>query len=422
MTDVVKQITLLSKSYEDADFLPRIFGPFREDAERGNIPVVLFGAGSVGIALHYALTLHGVNPICFCDNNNTRVGNSSSGISIISFYELNNSYKNALVLIATDVEAFSKEICQQLVNNGFASERILSIEHNPLVYYARLAHSRLDINNCAEQLSEAFNLLADQKSRDIFVHRIALFSGGADYESFQKFISNFSELVAQVSTNQLKANCGMNSYYFENDIVRLNDQEVLVDGGAFTGDSAVAFMNVCSAGGLEYKHIYCFEPDPVNFSKLERNVSKCRDTTCLRLGLWKKKSMVQFQNSSSVKPTDCRIVRATGDIENALVTKGNMEIATISIDEEFSNEEISYIKMDVEGAEIEALRGAEETLNRCKPKLAISAYHKREDIYELPLIIHQIYPKYRLYLRHLSLDPFDTVLFGVPQNGQTTVE
>jgi hypothetical protein len=99
-----------------------------------------------------------------------------------------------------------------------------------------------------------------------------------------------------------------------------------------------------------------------------------------------------------------------------------MEIATISIDEEFSNEEISYIKMDVEGAEIEALRGAEETLNRCKPKLAISAYHKREDIYELPLIIHQIYPKYRLYLRHLSLDPFDTVLFGVPQNGQTTVE
>jgi hypothetical protein len=89
-------------------------------------------------------------------------------------------------------------------------------------------------------------------------------------------------------------------------------------------------------------------------------------------------------------------------------------VQTTSIDEQFDNEEITFIKMDIEGAEIEATLGAAETIKRCRPKLAISAYHNHSDLYRLPLLIHGLYPEYRFYLRQYGYTLFDTVLFAIP--------
>ena len=91
-----------------------------------------------------------------------------------------------------------------------------------------------------------------------------------------------------------------------------------------------------------------------------------------------------------------------------------VEVQTISIDEQFPDEEITFIKLDIEGAEMETMQGAANTIRRCRPKLAISAYHKHSDIYQLPLLIHSLYPAYKLYLRHYGYTLFDMVLFAIP--------
>lgn len=67
--------------------------------------------------------------------------------------------------------------------------------------------------------------------------------------------------------------------------------------------------------------------------------------------------------------------------------------------------------MDIEGAELEALKGAEKVLRKCKPKLAISLYHKNEDLYQIPIWLSKVVPEYKFYLRHYSNKRWDLVLY-----------
>ena len=74
---------------------------------------------------------------------------------------------------------------------------------------------------------------------------------------------------------------------------------------------------------------------------------------------------------------------------------------------------MTFIKMDIEGAELEALKGSREIIQRYRPRLAISAYHKKEDLVELPLYIKELVPEYKLYIRHYSNAGVETVLYAV---------
>lgn len=93
--------------------------------------------------------------------------------------------------------------------------------------------------------------------------------------------------------------------------------------------------------------------------------------------------------------------------------KGTHKIPADTIDHLLKNEKVSFIKMDIEGAEMEALKGAAEVIKANKPGLAISIYHKPNDFYEIPLYIMALVPEYRLYVRHHSCFFADTVLYAV---------
>ena len=81
----------------------------------------------------------------------------------------------------------------------------------------------------------------------------------------------------------------------------------------------------------------------------------------------------------------------------------------------WSEERVTFIKMDIEGAELESLKGAGRIIIReQKPKLAICVYHKKEDIFDIPEYILSLNPKYKLYLRHYTLGEWDTVLYAIP--------
>jgi len=78
-----------------------------------------------------------------------------------------------------------------------------------------------------------------------------------------------------------------------------------------------------------------------------------------------------------------------------------------------SDEPVTYIKMDIEGAELNALKGAANTIKKNKPRLAICVYHKPEDILEIPVFLSELVPSYQFYLRHHSQYYIETVLYAV---------
>jgi hypothetical protein len=94
------------------------------------------------------------------------------------------------------------------------------------------------------------------------------------------------------------------------------------------------------------------------------------------------------------------------------VNISDMEIIVCALDTQLPGEKISLIKMDIEGAEIEAIKGAANVIKENKPKMAVAAYHRIDDLYEIPLLLHSIYPNYNLYLRHIGNEIYNTTLFA----------
>ena len=97
---------------------------------------------------------------------------------------------------------------------------------------------------------------------------------------------------------------------------------------------------------------------------------------------------------------------------NSITSQGDNKIEVISIDEMLQGDKATYIKMDIEGAEMAALLGAQNTIRKYKPKLAICIYHKPDDLWKIPTYILKEYPWYKIYIRHYSYDIFETVLYA----------
>lgn len=104
----------------------------------------------------------------------------------------------------------------------------------------------------------------------------------------------------------------------------------------------------------------------------------------------------------------------TGQMENCAISEdGDTAIQVTSIDRSLKGKEVTFIKMDIEGSEMEALIGSGDTIKRYKPKLAICVYHRPGDIVDIPQKILELCPGYRLYLRHYSYVDTETVLYAV---------
>lgn len=177
--------------------------------------------------------------------------------------------------------------------------------------------------------------------------------------------------------------------------------EVFVDGGCYDGANSCMFAKW--AGNVQ-KTIYAFEPDKNNIKNCKVALEKIDGISykLLPKGLWSGNTVLNF----------C----ANGDEASRLEESGKVGIPVTSIDATVDGK-VTFIKLDVEGAEYEALRGAENIIRKYKPKLAISIYHKLEDIWELPQLILSFYSNYSFYLRHYSLSSEETVLYAIPFNG-----
>jgi FkbM family methyltransferase len=407
MNRVINIIQDLSKPFQDADCLPNVLGKYNREAVLGHMPIVLFGAGSAGVHLCNALKIHHVDISCFCDNNPQISGGYCAGHPVISVEALRKDHQKSLIVISVS-QPNAQQIRDQLLHLGFTSDRIHTPPPDPLLYYTNAANlywPAVDLQTRTQQLQDTCDLFSDQKSKDLFIHRIASLTGGLDYNSYRRFIQLFADLIADPGLNLfLSPRYDENYFYFNSEFLPLENNEVFANIGALVGDCAIEFANACKSKGLQYKEIINFEPDHNNFVQLSANMNHLANVRCLHYGLWSHRSRLRFSN-----PDQSRAGTPGG-----LDPDGNLEVEVTGLDELLPDVEISFMKMDVEGAEIEALRGAANTIQRNRPKLAISVYHKRDDIFEIPLFIHQLHPGYRFYLRHHSTTFGETVLFAVP--------
>lgn len=174
------------------------------------------------------------------------------------------------------------------------------------------------------------------------------------------------------------------------------ENETVIDAGGFNGATALRFIKW---GGEKIRRVYTFEFDPVNIARCEKNLRGHEDIVKLvKKGTWDKDE-VMYTNPN-------------GSGGSSVYSEGSIEIGLTSIDNVVKDDVVTFIELDVEGAELRTLKGAKNTIIKNHPRLAISAYHKPEDIYELPEYILSLVPEYKFYMRHYSSREWETVLYG----------
>lgn len=187
-------------------------------------------------------------------------------------------------------------------------------------------------------------------------------------------------------------------HYFDLDIVKCDENEVFVDLGAYIGDTVKDYI----ASYNTYKKIYCYEIVPETFETLKGNLAQYPNIEFRQKGAAEKEGTMHISeneiNLSMHKLTD----------------EGTLEVPVVTIDADIT-EPVTFIKMDIEGGEQNAILGCARHIRESHPKLAISAYHNNEDIWKCARMIDEIDPGYKFYLRYSGGNyyPSEYVLLGV---------
>lgn len=249
-----------------------------------------------------------------------------------------------------------------------------------------------------EEEIEGIPIYSKQKFAEKYAGHVVVIASVGHYEEIM------NELLYYGVPDKYIVNIGyelkqmFNRQYFDLPALYHVEEEVFVDAGFYDGISAANFILWAKN---KYNKIIGFEPDYINYRKYKENAEINSKLQLFNACIWSEESLLGFNQTGQSSST----------INN---TKGcNVNVQAHALDNIITEYPISFIKMDIEGAEKAALLGAKKTIQTYKPKLAICVYHKKEDILEIPNMILSMNPEYRLFLRHYSLRDAETVLYAI---------
>lgn len=189
--------------------------------------------------------------------------------------------------------------------------------------------------------------------------------------------------------------------YFIDSIFKKSEDEVFIDGGGYDGDTIEEFGRWTQG---KFVRIYSFEPDKCKAEMIRQKIRLYGGEDRVKFyeaGLADKKSKAVFKESH-----DFYSSHLVNDEK-----EGSYVIQCLAIDE-VVKEPVTFIKLDIEGAELKALEGAKNTILKNKPKLAICIYHKLNDLWEIPLWIYNLVPEYKFYIRHHGMRCYGTIIYA----------
>lgn len=334
--------------------------------------LVFFGAG---LCCKHMLELF-INgniklPLAICDNNSSKWGLTLENIPIMSLDSIKQKYNNVTILVTTSM--FISPVINQL-KEQLPTAEILSF--TPYEYQQFDEFKNIALLN-SSRFTKIYNKFNDNYSKETWLHVLTGRATG-DFRNFEKVFSS--------------------PQYFPKDLVSLSKSEIFLDIGGYTGDTVEEFIKQCEGN---YNKIITVEPNPKNHEKIKHVVDKYDNIQLIEKGISNKKDLLYFNTSEGEETSGC-------------FTNNNsdMKIHVDTIDNLISDE-VTFLKMDIEGFELKALQGAQKLIKKFKPKLAICLYHNPIDFVEIPEYLESLCLDYKFYVRHHMLSLNETVLYAL---------
>lgn len=344
--------------------------------------IAIFGSGSFGKYIFKGLENLGYRVNLFIDNDSTKWETQIDNIPIYSvekLFEINDD-STIILICSTWFEEIEKQLQKLNIHNFEIIEfgdyyHLQYSKRNHKHNFSQLFHSKLD------DFQDVYNLWEDTESLKIFEH-----------------------IISYRSTANL--DCLLESKYkqYFHPLISPTPGDIIIDGGAFVGDTAEVFDDFLNSECV----IYSFEPSNMNFSKMKEVIgnNQIKNIIPVNSGLGEYQQIL-FMNSASneVNPG------------NSISTEGSEEVQINSIDQFVSGnniKKVDLIKLDIEGFELSALKGARNTIIKYRPRLQICLYHRPEDMIDIPKYIKETFGDlgYKYYLGHHTKSFLETVLYA----------
>lgn len=339
----------------DKELMRKTWNDFYQCIE--NKKIIVFGASSGAVHLMKEKTL---DIAYFVDNAQAKWNQTLNGTPVYSPERIKEENMDHIVVLIASV--YISSIAKQL--------KELGVKH---IFARRFQDydSMIIREQDMQEANSVLDLLYDQRSKEICKSII------------QKRINkemDYSDLAKEVSQQ-----------YFDDEIVSCQINESFVDAGAFDGATSVEFAKWAKKG---YEKIVIYEPMKENIVNVEHTVRNLKNVEIHNKALWNKKELLQF----------------SFDGAGSSIDKNGITVEAEPLD---PDSKVTFVKMDIEGAEMNALEGMKSIIMEQKPKLAICIYHLYDDLWNIPKYIHELVPEYKLYMRHYSKINEETVIYAI---------
>lgn len=348
--------------------------------------LVFYGAGNVGLDVLARARAVGIEPLAFADDTAEKHGRVSDGLPVLAPQAAVERYGDVTFVVT-------------MLNSRLpflrARARLLSIGAASALSFAQLGRlfpsaflpyhylsSAETILSASELIRKAFRVFSDDESRRELVSHLRF-----------RLSLDYTTLPAK----------SIDTYFPQFVLERLTDSTTFVDCGAYDGDTVRVFLD---RRRDRFGRILALEPDEANFRELDsyiRNLPESigRRVEALRLAVGARRGTAPF--------------RQTGDMSAALDGAGASTVGVAPLDALVGeNGGPAYVKLDIEGGELDALDGARMLIERRSPMLAVSAYHLPHDLWKIPMHLHSANPQYELRLRTEGDDGTGIVCYALP--------
>jgi FkbM family methyltransferase len=354
--------------------------------------IVLMGAGGLGRRTLAGLRENGIAPLAFADNDPARQGTSIDGIAVLSPIVAAQRFGSRAAFVVTIWGAASPHRYAhsrvQLLSLGCDCVLPFTVLYwkypkSFLPYYLQDLPSRVLASR--DHVSRALQLWEDDASRAEYISQIGFRLTG-DFDQFGEPAGH--------------------PQYFPSDLFDWQPGEVFVDGGAYDGDTVAELSRLY---GDRFRHVLAIEPDPDNFARLTRRVASLPATVrakvrCERVALGSRETFLGL---------DARGTAASSTRPG--VAGGDTAVRAVPLDALCRETVPTIVKLDIEGAEPDALEGARGTIVENGPVLAVCVYHAQDHLWRLPLSIDDLRDDYAFFLRAHNQEGWDLVCYAVPR-------
>ena len=356
--------------------------------------LILFGTGKLGHRTLKGLREVGIEPLGFCDNNSVIWGSDIEGLKVFSPKNAVSEFGAIAAFVVTiwnDTLGHPMEVVrQQLQSYGYCS--VVSFlplywkYHGQfLPYFSLDRHSK--ILAARKEIMDVMLLIKDNESRSSLFKNIK-----------SRFKGELGILPSPIDK----------CIQFKNEFLKANKEEVFVDAGAYTGDT---LKLVLESPPFEFREFIALEPDPQNFTRLQKLICTFDENlrskiTTLPVAVGSYNGEICFDGS--------------GTEQARISLSGHIKAKCRRIDDLLGDRGVTFIKMDIEGAELDAIENSSDIIKNQSPILAVSVYHQIDHLWRILSLINNIKKDYSFFFRPHAAGGWDYMLYAVPENRLAT--